>query len=212
MLRGGRGGEVRLKLFLTLLLMSVGPPHATSYPTRAFAELFDLPDPDGTGSRRVREALVWLRERKLIQVEARAGKAARVFVRLESGSGAVYSLPTKETDLWIKVPTAMWTKGWISALSGSAIAILLLLIDHAESLGKVGKAVWISPSQAKDDYALSSDTWTRGIRELERYRLVRSEIVYERAAAWGHLLRRKKVTLRMSRLNAGPPSTTLDGI
>lgn len=40
LLRGGRGGAVRLKLYMAMLWMAAKEPHDVTFPDRAWAELF----------------------------------------------------------------------------------------------------------------------------------------------------------------------------
>jgi hypothetical protein len=68
-----RAGEVRLKLHLSLLWLSSGYPHETSFPASAWAELLDLDDPLGRGARRVNEAVGWLESERFIDVERKRG-------------------------------------------------------------------------------------------------------------------------------------------
>src|SRR4051812_10374162 len=57
LLRGGRGGSVRLRLSLASLWLGAAPPHELTYPARAWAELLDLDDPETAGARRVADAV-----------------------------------------------------------------------------------------------------------------------------------------------------------
>src|SRR5690242_17375576 len=72
MIRGGRGGEVRLKLYLTMILVAVRPPYdIKNVPARVWAEMLDLEDPEGLGARRVSDALQWLAQRHFINLTSR---------------------------------------------------------------------------------------------------------------------------------------------
>ncbi len=173
MLRGGRGGEVRLKLYLALLWIAASPPHDVSFPARAWAELLDLPDPAGRGERRVRDAIDWLEKRRFIHVERNSGRPPRIFLLREDGSGEPYSIPGKaehgkdgkfpSEHLYKTLPPTFWTAGWGVVLSGAAIAILLALLQLDRS---DGEAVWVSPAEARRRFGLSEDTWTKGSKEL----------------------------------------------
>src|SRR5688500_8111034 len=66
LMRGGRGGEVRLKLLLSLLWVGAKPPHDVTFPSRAWAHLIGLADPDTNGARRIREAIDWLTHHRFL--------------------------------------------------------------------------------------------------------------------------------------------------
>ena len=56
------------KLYLALLWMAANPPYDVTFPARAWAELLGLPNPEGKGDRRVRDAIDWLADQGLITV------------------------------------------------------------------------------------------------------------------------------------------------
>ncbi|SET92218.1 hypothetical protein [Geodermatophilus poikilotrophus] len=179
LLRGGRGGAVRTKLLLSILWVAAGEGHDVRFPARAFASLIDLPKPDTDGARRILDAYSWLENRKLIAVQSRPGLASKVTLLEESGSGADYSIPgavlkaagkdasvdTLNAHRYITLPPAFWTKGWISVLSGPAVAMLLVLAVE-QGGGSAAKELWFSPGMAKRRYDLSEDTRSAGVREL----------------------------------------------
>lgn len=180
LLRGGRGGSVRLKLYLTMLWMAAGPPHDITFPARAWAELLDLPEPEGNGDRRVRDAIDWLAERKFIAVERQQGRPSTVYLLQEDGSESPYVVPAKgtkdpetkklaEEHWYVTLPPTFWTMGWIRVLSPAAIALLLVMLVLArEATGRF----WISPAQARQRFGLSEDTWTKGTAELREHGLL----------------------------------------
>jgi hypothetical protein len=169
-LRGGRSGEVRLKLYLTMSLLAVSPPYdiGTPVPGRAWAEMLDLPDPGRNGARRVNDAIDWLAEHKLIVSERRRGAPGAVRLLSQSGNGGPYSRPTP-AEGYVRLPLGVWQHGWIVRLSGTALALLVVLLDMQQGRSK---APWISPGMAKTRYDLSADTWTKGVGELVRAELV----------------------------------------
>lgn len=67
--RGITGGDVRLRLLLSLLWAARDDPTLT-YPHRSWAELLGLAEPDTAGARRIRNALGWLDHHGLIQLES----------------------------------------------------------------------------------------------------------------------------------------------
>ncbi len=93
LLRGGRGGQVRTKLLLTMLWVGANPPHDVTYPARAYAELLGLPKPETTGARRVLDAIDWLEQRRFLTVENRPGHPSRVTLLRELADGQPYTVP-----------------------------------------------------------------------------------------------------------------------
>lgn len=181
-LRGGRGGEVRVKLELTFLWFAVNPPHDLTYPARAWALLLDLDDPETGGTRRVRQAINALNAADLIAVATRPGQPSRITLLDEGGRGVAYVPPGQAfakarntPDEWrhryIQLPDAFWTNGWITVLSGAAVAMLLVLFAERGSKPAT-QDLWFSPKRAVQLYGLSEDTRAKGLRELRAAGLV----------------------------------------
>ncbi len=93
MLRGGRGGQVRLKLYLSYLWLQ-REDHARELAIRhsAWATLLDLRDPATAGARRISDAQAWLEEHQYIRV-SRAGSLNHVTVLDENGRGEPWVAP-----------------------------------------------------------------------------------------------------------------------
>jgi hypothetical protein len=182
LLRSGRASDVRVGLYLSFLWFAAAEPFDLAYPSRAWAALLGLEDPAGNGTRRIRQAMTALNAEKLIEITPRPGQPSRVILREETGEGRPYSLPgamynkhrggaDEQRHRYFQVPDTMWTNGWISVLSGPALAMLLVLMT--ERAGRSGETdLWISTSRAKSDYAISDETRSRGLRELRAARLV----------------------------------------
>jgi hypothetical protein len=170
LMRGGRGGEVRLKLYLCLVLLAVKSPYdiEQAIPGRSWAEALDVTDPDRNGARRINDALDWLAEHKLIVSERRRGAPGALRLLADNGSGSPYSRPTPGEG-YVRLPLGLWSNGWIVSLSGAALTILIILLDMQ---GGRSTPVWSSPTQSKLRYDLSPDTWTKGVRELRTLDLV----------------------------------------
>jgi hypothetical protein len=168
MMRGGRGGEVRLKLYLSLTLLAVRRPYdITSKPGRAWAELLDLPDPDVNGARRIGDALNWLSDARLLHLVRRPGLPPDITLLSPSGNGRKYAW---NLGRYISVPLDFWTQGWILSLSGTAVALLLVLLEMQG--GRTAQdPPWLTGLQRKR-YGLSDDTWTRATKELEHHQLL----------------------------------------
>lgn len=181
-LRGGRGGEVRVKLELTFLWFAANPPHDLTYPARAWALLLDLDDPDGSGTRRVRQAINALNAADLISVVTRPGQPSRVTLLDEGGTEAPYMLPGQAIatlrngpEEWrhryIQIPDTFWTNGWIAVLSGAAVAMFLVLYAERGNKSRT-QDLWFSPKRAVELYGLSEDTRSKGLRELRAAGLI----------------------------------------
>lgn len=163
MIRGGRGGGVRLKLYLSMSLLATRRPHdVKNIPARVWAEMFALPDPETNGARRITDALGWLADHKLIRAERQRGRPATIYLLNQSGTGGRFVRPRGR---WVTVPVDFWRAGWIAHLSGSATALLLILLEM-QGGKKPQDPPWIAPAEARHRYDLSADTWSRASREL----------------------------------------------
>ncbi len=197
-----RSSSVRLKLYLSLLWMSAGQPHDTKFQASLWAELLALEDPLGRGARKINAALAYLEGEGLVRLERRPGFPSTVRLLDERGTGDEYSRPGKD-DRYIKIPASFWTKQWISALTGPAVAIFLVLLEqrrHAEPT----KHIWISPRIAAELYGLSSDTWTRGTKELAGHGLINVRPAPVNEHTWGLKRRRNTYLVNIDRLDDGP--------
>jgi len=164
MVRGGRGGEVRLKLYLCLVLVATTPPYdiRNHIPAWTWAEMLGLPDPEVKGARRVADALNWLDANKLIKLARRPGSPPLVTLLSPDGTGTKHVRPTTR---YVQVPLGFWERQWITTLSGTGVALLLILMDAQSGRGAPSEAPWLSGEQ-RSRYGLSGDTWTRATREL----------------------------------------------
>jgi hypothetical protein len=183
MIRGGRGGSVRLKVYLSMLWAGALPPHDVTYPARTWAALIGLDDIDVNGARRVRAALQWLEAHRYVRREENLGQPSTIVIRHESGTGEPYSVPgaalaaQKERgepfdrrDFYVKLPHTFWTSGWIAELSGPAVTALLLTLDAlARRLADDGdppREVWFGGRASKARYDISEDVRSAGLRQL----------------------------------------------
>lgn len=213
-LRGGRGGEVRLKLELSFLWFAANPPHDLIYPARVWAQLLGLSDPENAGTRRVRQAINSLAEFGLVEVKTTPGHPSRITLLDEGSPGQKYTLPGKTynsvrntEEKWrhryFQVPNAFWTQGWIAVLSGAAVAMLLVLLSELGQREAQVTDLWFSPDRAKRVLGLSEDTRSKGLRELQSVGLVTSR----RKSASRDVLdfRRVRNTYRvdLEKMNAG---------
>lgn len=165
LIQGGRGGEVRLKLYLTMIMMATRQPYDLKNPLtpRAWAATLAL-DP-GTGPRRISAALKWLDQNGFIERTRRSGAPAAITLRNPAAiNGAFEPRPGR----YIGIPATLWSNGWILELSAIALALLLVLLDHQYGNAKHSYVT----KQKKASYGLSQDTWTRARAELETYDLI----------------------------------------
>lgn len=177
---GGRGGTTRLKLYLSLLWLArnrnLDRP-VFSYPAQQLAALLGLPHPGDAGARRVQEALRWLAKENFVALDRRRGDVTRVHLLDDAGTGLPYqpagSLATRaprrsqkerEQHFYVQLDARFWTMGWITALSGAAIAMYLACLY--EQRGQLDEPVWISPRMGRARYHLSDETRNKGLREL----------------------------------------------
>jgi hypothetical protein len=157
-------------------------PYVAEFRLPDYAKLLGLPTPKTAGASRVRRSLDELAKAKLIWVDRTSGASPRTQLRREDGSGAPYRLPgEKETMLvegavrrqaegnYIALPAALFTNGWVAALSARAIAAFLaLLVQHNL---EPDKPAFIAPSIRVDRFGLSDDSFYRGVAELVFYGL-----------------------------------------
>jgi hypothetical protein len=184
LIRGGRGGEVKVKVLLSILWTATAAPYSVRRGARVWATLLGLPDPDGKGAARVNDALRTLTKENYLRSDRQPGKTAELTLLSELRTGAGYSHPgeawaavkgadpkvRRRTQRYLNLPVSLWTSGWIAALNGPGLAMLLILMSSAR--GRDPENLWFTPQVASDRYALSETTRARGIEELERYGLV----------------------------------------
>jgi hypothetical protein len=210
LMRGGRGGEVRVKLLLSLLWIGAKPPHDATFPARAWGELLGLGDPAGNGARRIRDAMEWLAVHSFVSLTERPGLPTVMMLRREDASGTPYSVPGAaavrakergrglEAHRYIRLPSSFWANGWMAAMSTPAIAALLILL--AEQSGPTATATWLSPGAARERYALSDQTRYKGLAELEALDLVSKEQRVLSRSNYDQQRTRNTYTLQLSRL------------
>jgi hypothetical protein len=193
------GGEVRLKVMLTTLMMATKPPHTRKVTSKDLAAMLNLNDPDAAGARRVNKAFGDLEELSLVRRNREPGYVPGTTVLDPAGSGKEWS-DLKLSRPYITLPIALWRRGWFIALSGRAIAILIILRELTH--GRVKNGTWVDGIR-KRQYGLSDDTWTRGTRELREAGLldVREEVF----SSQGEPRRRNVYTLRLDRLTEFDP-------
>lgn len=184
LLRGGRGGEVKVKLLLSMIWVAVAEPYNVSIPARAWATLLGLEDPEGRGAARINAATRRLVEAGYLKADKRPGQSSQLYLQNELGNGEPYTHPgaaweavraadprtRRNTPRYLRIPVEIWTHGWIAALGGPALSMLLILLEAAR--GREPESIWFAPSVAAARYGLNEATRKKGIDELEKYGLV----------------------------------------
>ena len=165
LIRGGRGGEVRLKLYLTACMIATRAPHRYTKETPAYrwATALSLPDPETHGARRISDAFGWLHEHNYLAVDRRQGRPPSFQLLSQSLDGTAYERPINQ---YVMVPLELWSKHWIAALTAAELAVLIAILDTPDK-NPAGSPIprYLTGSQ-KAATALSADTWTTGTAQL----------------------------------------------
>jgi len=163
---GGRGGATRLKLYLSLLWLArnrnLDRP-VFGYPAQQLAALLGLPNPENAGARRVQDALRWLATRVHLLDDAGSGLPYQPAGSL-AARAARRSRKDREQHFYVQLDAQFWTRGWVTALSGAAVAMYLACLY--EQRGQPDAPVWVSPRMGRERYDLSDETRNKGLREL----------------------------------------------
>ncbi|WP_441893780.1 hypothetical protein [Microbacterium sp.] len=191
-------GETRLKVYLTTLMAATRAPHATQNSAYTLATTLGLGESRGA-RRRIDEAYKGLVDLNLVARELNPGAIATTTVLHWSGKGEQWEIPTPASP-YISLPIELWRNGWIVALSGRAIAMLIVLRELTN--GRSGDSAWADGTR-KAEYGLSADTWTRGCAELESAGLLTMSTVV--ASSHGLRRRRKSYTLHIDNLKVFEP-------
>ena len=156
-------------------------PHTTQFPLVDLAQLLGLRKPSFAGTQSVSRGLVHLAAQGLIWIDRGPGVVPHVQIRREDGSGVPYFLPgepqavkggrPKAEGDYFSLPPELWSRGWMGALSGRAVATLLALVVQQDFQPDV-KDFWIAPSIREDRFDLKSDTFFKGAAELAHLGLV----------------------------------------
>ena len=197
LLRGG--GEVRIKVFLTIMMLATKHPHETRVPSRDLAAMLNLRDADGAGARRVNKAIGDLVAAKLIRRDLRPGHVPNLTILDPGGSGQEWNTEQLSGGTYITLSPNLWRRGWLVALSGRALALLIIL---RENTGGRSKGAWV-PGIRHRQYGLSEDTWTKATKELREAGLLDVE---EKVHSFqGEPRRRNLYTLHIDRLGSFDP-------
>ncbi|WP_143253936.1 hypothetical protein [Amycolatopsis keratiniphila] len=167
LIQGGRGGKVRLRLYLLLTMMATRAPFDIKQlrTSQTLARTLELPKREGL--RRITSNLNWLAANKYISIKR--DPSAPVSVQLLDPIGNGKLLPdARKVKPYITIPIEFWSNGWLLDLSPRAIAVLFALADR---LGGSDKPLYLLKDR-RASYGFSHDTWTRGTAELEDHGLL----------------------------------------
>lgn len=162
LIQGGRGGEVRLRLYLLLTMMATQWPFDIRNPPTPMTLARTLALPQTSGPRRINDNLKWLEDHHFIERTKRPGQTAALQLLDPQGTGAPLPNP-RRTRPWVTMPIEFWSHGWLLVLSPTGIAVLFAL---TERLGGRKVSMYLTRLR-RESYNLSHDTWTRGRQELE---------------------------------------------
>ncbi|MGJ9403553.1 hypothetical protein [Arthrobacter sp. KK5.5] len=199
LMKGGRGGEVRLRLYLTLAMQATKHPYTLPARTSlSLARMLSLPI--DTGPRQVAAALRWLERNRLLVRDQEPGKAPSFRLLSPDGTGEEWAKGYERR--YMTLPIELWSDGWILRLNGRSLAVYVALreLTGGKPIGEV------MDGHRKRQYGMSDDTWTRATRELmELGLLIASEEIYG-DDTW---IRRRRKRYRLVDLEqAGSPSWT----
>ncbi|MET9030966.1 hypothetical protein ABZW96_35980 [Nocardia sp. NPDC004168] len=185
-----RRGEVPLKLYLTLLMLTRKAPHelhrvvADHYwaVLLGYEELNEAdPIPDA-GTRRIRRGMDTLEKKALLTRERIPGRGFKITVVHPLGS---------LTAPYITIPIQFWSRGWINVMSARAVFVYLCL--RLVLAGRPDEQGAHVSSWDRKCFAISDDTWQRGLKELVALQLVRTETGRVAADIWSTDLHARKV-------------------
>lgn len=193
-------GEVPMKLYLTLVMLTRKPPHVLyrARPDHYWAEMLGYEELDarrpepGAGTRRIKRAFVVLgkagpRGTSMVTRTPEPGHGARIAVPIHPPQP-----PKTHRGPYITIPIELWSRGWINVLSARALFVYLclrlVLAGRPETEG-----AQVS-SWDRENFCIKDDTWQRGFKELEALGLawgeVKDEVPRDR---WSTDLHKRKV-------------------
>ena len=171
LLGAGRGGEIRLKLFLTFALRAVaGRPTLAARQPRTLARMLALSEK--TGPRRAADAMRWLEDNRFIKRAPQTGTPGELL--LLDGAAEPADLARRDRHgRYLSLPIELWTGGLILEMPARELAVYMALLDvtYDDRQGAMS-------GHQKRQYGISDDTWTRAVKGLRRNGLiaVRTEV------------------------------------
>ncbi len=92
------------------------------------------------------------------------------YVRPQRRKETVAGKETEVVEPYANLPSGFWTKGWIVVLPGSAIAVLLCLLDFSKRVGRSDRLRVRGDDE--ESYSLSKATWYKGSAYLWIYEII----------------------------------------
>jgi len=109
----------------------------------------------------------WLERAHFLALERHGPYPPRIILRDPSGDGTEYTKPKMP---YVTLPIGFWEQQWITALSGTATAFLLVLLELCGGRDR-GPAQQVT-RERRDLYTISDDSWTRATEELSDFGLL----------------------------------------
>jgi hypothetical protein len=184
---------------------STRAPHKTTISASELAELLDFQAPASAGARRVTTAIRALEKLDLLKRHVSPGRVPTLEVLDPAGSGKAWDVNSKElSGNYAGIPIDLWKNGWITALTGRQLAMLIVLreLTNARKPEPGVQGIWVDGTR-KRQYGFSDDTWTRATHELRDLGFLEiSENVFK---SFGEPRRRNLYDLNIGRLAELPP-------
>ena len=189
-------GEVPMKLYLTLVMLTRKEPHELfrARPDHYWAEMLgyeelnDLAPEPGAGTRRIKRAFKTLSA-------AGPGASSMVTQIREPGHGARITVaiypPEPARAPYITIPLELWSRGWINVLSARALFVYLCL--RLVLAGKPDEEGAHVSTWDRGRFCMKDDTWQRGFKELEGLGLARSGVGGVPLDRWSTDLHQRKL-------------------
>ncbi|PQP14042.1 hypothetical protein C5613_41470 [Rhodococcus opacus] len=188
-------GEVTLKLYLTLVMLTRQEPHSL-YRIRpdhywagllGYEELNDADPIPGNGTRRIKRAMRNLEKGGPDET----GWITRTRVPGRGFEITVVHPPGPMVAPYITAPIQLWSRGWINVMSARALFVyvcLRLVLAGKDDDHGAHVSAW-----DRKRFAIGDDTWQRGMKELVALQLARSETDRVTANRWSSDLSKRKV-------------------
>jgi hypothetical protein len=174
----GRGGLVRLRMYLCMTLMAATDPWDLGRTKislrRWYSDWSVRVGLDGpTAHRRIAYNLGWLRSHQFIEVEPRRGYSPVIKLLDINGTDQPYRNP-RPTKQYVQLPTGFFTNGWLVQLSPVAVGMVMILLNQKQASEPVRWPVSI-PGYDRDRYGLSENSLYLGARQLTQKDLLTVE-------------------------------------
>src|SRR5262249_3023175 len=130
LIQGGRGGEVRLKVYLLLTMIATQRPFDIRKPPTSYTLARTLALPQDSGPRRINSNLKWLERNHFIKRTKRPDGPPAIQLLDPQDSRSVRLPDPRQTRPWVNIPIQFWSLGWLLDLSPTGIAVLFALTER----------------------------------------------------------------------------------